>query len=232
MISKIAHRVARRGLFAVSFICCAGSASASVISISGSLDDPANLALVGSCPDASTCNDSSQTLSFDPYYVANNVALYAFHVATAGTVNFLSTGYAALGIDPYFTLFAGTGGTATFLDSNYNQAFFGSGGDFDISDILAVGDYTVALGAFGNMSLAENWGSGTLADGFTGLGNGPSVDHNYSYALTITTPDSNGGGGGGGTVPEPGSVALTLIALLAAARQSRSRPAQFSIGGR
>jgi len=196
------------------------AATAAPILLHGSLDDTANLALVGSCPDVSTCNDPSQTLSFDPAYVANNVALYTFHLAIGGTVDFLSTGYAPGGIKPYFTLFSGIGGLATFLDSNYNWAYYGPGGDFHNTDVLGVGDYTVALGAFGNLSLAENLGSGTLADGFAGIGNGPIAGHNFSYALSITTPDSVGGG----TVPEPSTLMLVALSLSGLAISARRAP--------
>jgi len=33
------------------------------------------------------------------------------------------------------------------------------------------GDYTIAISAFSNQSFVESLGTGTLADGFTGLGN-------------------------------------------------------------
>ena len=87
------------------------------------------------------------------------MALYTFSVTIPGTVSIVSTGFAAGGVDPYFTLFAGSGDSATFLDSNYAQAI-STGGDFTWTSTLAVGTYEIALGAFENMSFAENLGSG------------------------------------------------------------------------
>jgi len=208
----------RRGLVLATLAMAQASSWGSMVSFSGSLDDVGNTALVGSCPDPTTCNDPSQVLSFDPAYVANNVALYVLHVANAGVVTFVSSGYGLGGIDPYFTLFSGVGGSAQFRDSNYATAGAGGGpgGDFTLIDFLPTGDYTLALGADGNMSLAENWGAGSLADGFTALGNGPQDTHTYAYVLNVTLADGNGGGGGGGggQLPEPGTAALAAAALL------------------
>ena len=66
--------------------------------------------------------DLGAALFGDDFEIANNVALHTFSVAAPGSFNFDSNGYDAGGIDPYFTLF-GTGPTATFLASNYDQAF-------------------------------------------------------------------------------------------------------------
>ena len=187
------------------------AATAAVVNYNGSLDDSSNPALIGSGawsginPPAADFTDAGAT--------ANNVALYTLSVSVGGTVTFASTGFAAGGVDPYFTLFGGVGPGATMIDSNYTQAFLGGGGDFSLTEVLAMGDYTIAIGNFANMSFAENQGIGTLGDGFIGIGD-PNSFHNGSYALTVTLPDTDGPGGN--TIPEPNAAALALSALAAA----------------
>lgn len=58
--------------------------------------------------------------------------IYSIIVPIGGTVNFLNRGFAAGGADPYFTIFQGTGPSATFLGSNYMQTF-STEGDFNLS---------------------------------------------------------------------------------------------------
>lgn len=161
---------------------------------SGSLSDPSNTALVGS--------DLGAALFDNDADVANNVALYSFFVPVAGTVSITSTGFAAGGVDPYFTLFSGAGAGATFVASNFDQAF-STGGDFVFSALLGAGTYQIALGAFANQSFAENQG-GTLGDGFIGLGEAYSLG-NATYALNLSA------------VPEPQRHALMLLGLCACA---------------
>jgi hypothetical protein len=175
-------------------LAAAAMTAGAATTLAGNLGDPGNGALVGSdlgVPDFTDANA-----------VANNVALYTFTVAQAGTVSVVSTGFAAGGVDPYFTLFTGTGATAAFLDSNYLQAI-STGGDFTWAGTLAAGSYEIALGSFENMSYAENLGSGTLGDGFIGLGD-PNAVWDGSYVLTLTTP-----------VPEPTGLWLMAVGLAA-----------------
>ena len=113
------------------------AATSSAATFAGRLDDPGNAALVGS--------DLGVPDFTDEFAVANNVALYGFAVGTGGLVSIVSTGFAAGGIDPYFSLFAGSGASATFLDSNFAQAF-STGGDFSYSAVLDAGNYEIALG--------------------------------------------------------------------------------------
>ncbi len=170
-----------------------GVANAGTVTLSGYFNDPANPALVWSDLTAAKFGDDNE--------IANNVAIYLLSVPIAGNVNFDSNGFAAGGADPYFTLFQGSGTGATFLGSNYAQAF-STGGDFNLDFNLAAGDYMVAMGVFANMSIAENYGTGTLADGFTFLGV-PQYLGNYYYELGVTTPDQPGP-----AVPEPTTVLL------------------------
>jgi hypothetical protein len=195
------------GLFAFLFMVFSlaigiGSLHAGTVTLSGYFNDQANTALVGS--------DLGPALFGDDYEIANNVALYSLSVPITGNVTFDSNGFAAGGVDPYFTLFQGNGNTAPFLGSNYDQAF-STGGDFLLTYALAAGDYKVAMGVFANMSIAENYGSGTLADGFAFLG-GPSylgIDNPYYYELGVTTPDQPGP-----VVPEPTTMLLIGSGLI------------------
>ena len=181
----------RNGLAGAALALAATLAGATTFA--GNLGDAGNAALVGRDLGAPGFDDENA--------VADNVALYTF-TTLAATVSIVSTGFAGGGIDPYFTLFSGSGATATFFDSNYFQAT-STGGDFTWTGALAAGTYEIALGSFENMSFAENLGSGTLGDGFIGVSD-PNSLHDGSYALTLTTP-----------VPEP-SGALLLAAGLAA----------------
>ena len=191
-----------------------GAAQASVTThYAGSLNDASNAALVDSqlgAPDVTQFGDDN--------YVANLVGLYQFNVAVGGTVSFASLGGSAGGIDPYFSLFTGTGNGATFTHSEF-AAVLGVNFTFDL--ILAAGDYTMSIGAFENMSFAENQG-GSLGDGFIGLGV-PALG-NYGYDFSITQS------GNGLVVPEPGAAALALTALLMGALGTGAARRRVSTG--
>jgi len=176
------------------------AAASYAVSFSGYVNDAANPALVHS--------DHGAALFGDDFEIANNVALHTFSVAAPGSFKFDSNGFDAGGIDPYFTLFSGTGASATFLASNYDQAF-STGGDFLINLALAAGDYTIALGTFANMSFAENNPDAdpALGDGFTFLG-GPGFLGNYYYELSVDLGEPPPP-----PVPEPGSLMLLLTGL-------------------
>ena len=183
------------------------STLAGATTYAGNLGDAGNAALVAS--------DLTAALFDNDNDIANNVALYTF-TTYAGTVTIVSTGFAAGGVDPYFTLFSGSGATASFYDSNYTQAF-DTGGDFTWTGTLAAGTYEIALGSFANMSFAEQYPPGTylLGDGFSLLGD-PNALHDGSYSLTLST-----------VVPEPSSTWLLAIGLgaLVATRARRDRQA-------
>jgi hypothetical protein len=173
----------------------ASTAGAGTITLSGFLNDPASAFLVG--PGVSP----DPPLFGDDFEIANNTALHPISVPVAGLVTFTSLGFAAGGVDPYFTLFSGIGSGATFVGSNFTEAF-STGGDFSLTFSLAAGNYTVAMGAFANLSFAENLGVGSLGDGFIGLGQ-PDFLGNYYYELEVVTPDA--------AAPEPSSLALLAL---------------------
>ena len=138
---------------------------------------------------------------------ANDLFNYAFMLASPSTVSVQSYGYGgsagapggknlagttipAGGFDPYVSVFLGTGPTSAFIASNDDGACppgitdIGLCVDSSLTLILAPGTYTVVLSAFKNMSLAENYGSGTLGDGFVDLGIFDSARSN-AYAIDI-----------------------------------------------
>ena len=139
---------------------------------------------------------------------ANDTAVYKFAVSSTSTVTIQSYGYGgsggapggtnlggtvipAGGFDPYLSIFVGAGPSATFLASNDDgtcipPSLDGSPcADSSLSLTLSPGVYTLVVEAFDNMSLAENLGSGTLADGFTGLGNyDPSRTNNFAVDIS------------------------------------------------
>jgi hypothetical protein len=195
---------------AIILLALVDSAAAAVVTLSGLLNDSANAALVGSGP------APSPALFGNDLDIANNVALYPILVPSTGSVQFHSNGFAAGGVDPYFTLFSGTGNGATFVGSNFAQAI-STGGDFLLAFSLAAGSYTVALGVFENLSFAENLGSGSLGDGFIGLGEPASMGTSF-YELVVTTPD-----GPGPPLSEPSSVILLLLGLAATAVVGQKR---------
>ena len=188
----------RNGLAGMALVAVATAAGAAT-TLAGNLGDPGNGALVGSDLGAPDFTDDNA--------IANNVALYDFTVAHGGAVSVVSTGFAGGGVDPYFSLFSGTGATATFVDSNFVQAT-STGGDFTWTGSLAAGSYEIALGSFENMSFAENGGSDTLGDGFIGLGD-PNSLGDGSYSLTLTTP-----------VPEPSGTWLMAFGLAVVATRA------------
>lgn len=137
---------------------------------------------------------------------ANKVFTVTFTLAKSGPVIIQSYGYGGSsqapggvnasgqaivsgGFDPYISVFVGTGDAATFLASNDDGSCPPGAAlplchDSGLTLVLPAGSYTVALSVFENFSFAENLGSGTLGDGFIGLGN-------YYDAASATTRSSN-----------------------------------------
>jgi hypothetical protein len=162
----------------------------------------------------------SLTGSLDPND-ANDVFLFQFQTPTISDLLFQSYGFGggvnaggtvipSGGFDPYLSVFAGTGPTASFLASNDDGSCPPGNFDPTCSDptlsltAQPAGWYTVALTVFDNFSFAENFGSGTLGDGFIGLGDYFSVGsgsfRTSNFALDVSSS--------AGFVPEPGTVFL------------------------
>jgi hypothetical protein len=125
------------------------------------------------------------------------------------------------GLEPYLSLFDSSG---SFLASTYYGTTCPAGANsfggncFDVAldgGILTPGSYQIALTAFENMSLADNYGTGNLSDGFTGLGNlapGESLDYAFDVILPenqAVLPEN---------APEPASAVLVAIGAALAFR--------------
>ena len=198
-------------LLAALLVLISGVARADTLTFAGYFNDVGNDALVWS--------DLGPALFDIDENIANNVALYDLAIPQGGIVGFRSFGYAALGAQPYFSLFSGSRAsmsTASFIVSN----FFDPSIDFDISAPLSAGSYVVALGVWENMSFAENLGApATLGDGFIGLGVPGFLGSSY-YELEVTRPD-----GPAPPIPEPGTLLLigSGVAGLSAVRKRLRR---------
>lgn len=157
----------------------------------------------------------------------NDVALIEFETSAAapldaqtwsfgGGVNAAGQAIAAGGFDTYLSLFAGWGGTATFLASNDDGLCPPGTAAPSCADstlhvsALPAGRYTIAISMPANFSFAENLGTGTLGDGFIGLaadwsGGACASSCSSAYALDISS---------GALVPEPAAPLLLAAGLL------------------
>jgi hypothetical protein len=204
-------------------------ARADVISFVGNLRTDANVISCGSgCTlgPSNTDGDFAQWAAVvDDFTVSDTSTMQAVTFSYGGGVNGNGQTIAEGGFEPYLSLFDASGnflastffGTTCPAGANTNTV---SGQCFDElldGGTLAPGSYQIAISAFENLSLAENFGTGTLADGFTGLGNlNPGEDLHYAYDVILTSTSP---------VPEPSLVWLLggAMLLLAAVRASRRR---------
>ena len=187
---------------------------------------------------AAPCSATSISLigSLDPNN-ANDVLLYAFSLSAPSTLTIQSYGYGgsssapggsnaagsailAGGFDTYVSLFNGTGDAATSLASN-DDGVCPPGNPAPachdstlVMASLAAGSYTMVLSVFDNFSFAENFGSGTLGDGFIGLGDyfdaASGTVRTSNYAVDISAP-----GLVAAPVPEPAAWPIGAAVLLA-----------------
>ncbi len=179
----------------------------------------------------------------DSDYAQWAAVVYSFTVTTTSTMQAQTFSYGGGsngagttilpgGFEPYLSLFDAGG---NFLSSTYFGQTCPSSSIpnaataqcYDVQldgGILAPGIYQIAITTFANMSLAENNGTGTLADGFTGLGNladGEDLHYAFDVKLTPTIPLTN--------VPEPRGEGLAGAALVIAVLACRYRRRRESI---
>jgi hypothetical protein len=194
------------------------SAQANTISFTGNLRDDANVISCGSACTLGQSNTDSDYAQWavvvDSFTVSAASEMQAVTFSYGGGVNGAGTTIDPGGFEPYLSLFDSSGGflastlfgTTCPAGANTNAT---SGQCFDVSldgGTLLPGTYQIAIGAFENMSFAENSGAGTLADGFTGLGilaDGEDMHYAFDIVLSSTAP-----------VPEPSEIWFLAAALL------------------
>ncbi|MBV8904005.1 MAG: DVUA0089 family protein [Acidobacteriia bacterium] len=192
-------------------------AFADTLSFTGNLRSDANFT---SCGAGCTLGAGNS----DGDYAQWAAVAVAFPVTTLSTMEAITFSYgggingqgktiAQGGFEPYLSLFDAAG---DFLASTFAGVTCPpgahtntvSGQCFDEllnGGTLGPGSYRIAISAFENMSFAENSGTGTLSDGFTGLGNlNPGEDLYYAFDVILTPTRA---------VPEPGYVLLVTAAL-------------------
>ena len=186
---------------------------ADVISFTGNLQTDATVLPPFSSP---TAADYAQWAAVvQDFHVGSTSSMKAVTFSYGGGTNGNGMLIAPNGFEPYLSLFDSGGdfiastlfGTTCPAGAQTNP---GTGFCFDVAldgGILEAGDYKIAISAFENMSFAENFGSGTLADGFTGLGNlADGEDLHYAFDVTLEPSSTS-------PVPEPSAEVLLLTGL-------------------
>lgn len=187
---------------------------AGTISFTGDLRNATYL----SCGDGCTLETGNTDADFAQFAAAQldfNVpapsTMQAITFSYGGGVNGDGSTIAHYGFQPYLSLFSASGdflsstyfGTTCPAGANTNP---GSGLCFDVlldGGLLEPGNYALTISAWANMSLAENIGSGTLPDGFVGLGF-LDFGEDLHYAVDVILQDA----APSNATPEPGSLGL------------------------
>ena len=204
----------RRVYLALALLGASSQLGANTLFYSGDLRTNAT---VTSCGSGCTLGPSNN----DGDYAQWAAAVYSFHVYTTTAMEAITYSYGggqsltgpivpSGGLEPYLSLFDAGGNflASTFFGTTCPPGANSLGGNcFDVeldAGPLAPGLYQIALSAFENQSSAENPGSGTLADGFTGLGN-LQPGENLNYAFDVILPQNTV------PTPEPALPGITII---------------------
>jgi hypothetical protein len=160
------------------------------------------------------------------FSLSNLSTVQAVTFSYGGGTNGSGSPIADSGFEPYLSLFDAAG---AFLGSTYFGVTCPTGANvnpnsgqcYDVlldAGLLPAGNYSIVISAYANMSFAENFGSGVLADGFTGLG-GLAIGEDLHYAFDVVIQDA-------APTPEPANMGLIGAAALAAFRLIRIRAAR------
>ncbi|MBZ5624983.1 MAG: DVUA0089 family protein [Acidobacteriia bacterium] len=210
----------------------AGSKAGPILSLSGDLRSTANVTTCGASCTLGPGNSDGDYAQWAVFVVSFNIptpetvqiVTFSYGGGANGTGTLISQG----GLEPYLSLFDAVG---SFLASTYfgitcpsvANTNSSSGQCYDVlldAGSLPAGSYQVAISAYANMSLAENAGTGTLGDGFTGLGNlFPGEDLHYAFDIDL------GAASPLAPAPEPdafGLVAVAAVAFLGIKKGKRS----------
>jgi hypothetical protein len=201
--------MSKLALFALSVAAVQGG----TISLVGDLRSGANFTACGDLcilGPGNTDGDYAQWAAFaGNFNVPVTSTMTAISFSYGGGTNGNGAVIARNGFEPYLSLFDTSG---SFLTSTFGTTCpTGANTNIDTQQcfdvlldggVLNAGNYSIAISAFENLSFAENAGAGTLADGFTGLGNlaqGEDLHYAFDVILAPTTQSP---------VPEPGSGVL------------------------
>jgi len=206
-------------IFAVVFGNVAVARASTVLSYTGNLRTDANFI---SCGAGCTLGGANSDADYAQWAAVSKT----FHVGGTSTMTAVTFSYGGVangagavvpdaGFEPYLSLFDAGG---NFL----NSTLFGTncpagthisvtlGACFDVlldGGTLAGGDYQIVISAFENLSFAENLNTGTLADGFTGLGNlAPGENLHYAFDVVLSPSATS--------VPEPATEFIPAAGLV------------------